>query len=281
VTTWCDGRVSTLPPSTPETFAELERFAVELAMGASEVIRHHSHAQLSVTTKTTSTDLVTDVDRRSETWLTEQIAATRPDDAILGEEGADRPGSSGVRWVLDPIDGTVNFVLGLPFYAVSVAADVDGTVVAGAVSNPVSGEVFRASLGGGAWLGQQRLAGPRIVPMSRAVVGTGFNYERGRRARQVAVVAELLPQVADIRRLGAASLDLCAVAAGRLDAYFEAGLNSWDYSAGVLIAAEAGCLATGLRERPPSSQFTAVAGVSLAQELFALLEDLGADAVSS
>jgi myo-inositol-1(or 4)-monophosphatase len=261
--------------------AELGRFAVELAVGAADVIRRHGRAGLSVTAKRTSTDLVTQVDRSTELWLTERIAAARPDDSVLGEEGAGRAGSSAVRWVLDPIDGTVNFVLGLPQYAVSVAAEIDGTVVAGAVCNPVSGEVFHASRGAGAWLGELRLSGPRDVALSRAVIGTGFDYDAAQRARQIAVVAELLPQVADIRRLGAASLDLCAVAAGRFDGYFEAGLNRWDYAAGALIAAEAGCVVTGLRGRPASQRFTAAAGASLAQDLFGLLEGLGADSVSS
>jgi myo-inositol-1(or 4)-monophosphatase len=260
--------------------AELEHFAIQLASGAAEVIRDQRGHGMAVSAKSTATDLVTQVDRRVERWLTEEIAAVRPDDAVLGEESGGRAGTSRVRWVLDPIDGTVNFVLGLPQFAVSVAAELDGTVVAGAVMNPVSGELFHARAGGGAWLGEQRLSGPREVPLARAVIGTGFSYDAAGRSRQIALVAELLPLIADIRRLGAASLDLCAVAAGRLDGYFEAGLNPWDYSAGALIAAEAGCAVTGLRGRGPSPRLTAVAGPSLAAELFAVLERLGADDVS-
>jgi myo-inositol-1(or 4)-monophosphatase len=184
-----------------------------------------------------------------------------------------------VRWLLDPIDGTVNFVLGLPQYAISVAAEVDGTTVAGAVFNPAAGELYQARAGHGAFLGSRRLSGPRDVPLARAVVGTGFGYAAARRARQAPVVAALLPQVGDIRRLGSAALDLCAVAAGRLDAYYEAGLNPWDYAAGTLIAQEAGCAVSGLRGRPPEPRFVAAAGPSTAQAFFDLLERLDADIV--
>jgi myo-inositol-1(or 4)-monophosphatase len=261
--------------------ADLEHLAIELATGAAAVIRDRGRSELHVSTKSTATDLVTQVDRDTERWLVDHITAARPHDAVLGEEGGARPGSSGVRWLIDPIDGTVNFVLGLPSYAVSVAAEVDGSVVAGAVANPVSGETFHARAGGGAWLSKQRLSGPREVPVARAVIGTGFGYAAALRARQVTVVAELLPHVSDIRRIGSAALDLCSVAAGRLDGYFEAGLSPWDYAAGALICTEAGCVVTGLRGRPPSSHLTAAAGRSMSGELFALLESLGADEVST
>lgn len=260
---------------------ELERIAVQLAEGAAAVVRGHRPATLAVSAKSTPTDLVTGADRASEQWLVERIADLRPHDSVVGEEGARRHGTSGVGWVLDPLDGTVNYVLGLPRYAVSVAVEMGGQVIAGAVCDAASGEMFHARIGCGAYLGDTRLVGPRKVPLAQAVVGTGFGYDPVHRARQGAVVARLLPRVADIRRLGAASLDMCGVAAGRLDAYFEAGLNRWDYAAGVLIATEAGCTASGLRRRTPSSRFVAVAGAELAGQWFALLEDLDADEVSS
>jgi myo-inositol-1(or 4)-monophosphatase len=266
--------------STPAP-AELEGLAVELAEGAAEFVRVHRGEAHNVTSKSSTTDLVTDIDRRTEQWLLEQLLIRRPDDAVLGEESAGRDGVSGVRWVLDPIDGTVNFVLGLPHYAVSIAAEVDGVVLAGAVSNPVLRETFHAHRGGGAFVGRQPLPGPRGVPLARAVLGTGFNYDRATRAGQGAVVSALLPLIGDIRRFGAASLDLCAVAAGRLDGYFEVGLQPWDHAAGVLIAEESGCRASGLRGRAPSVTMTAVAAPDIASELFALLERLGADEVSS
>lgn len=260
-----------------------------LAQGAAQVVRDGRGADvvrdgrncgLEVAAKSTPSDLVTEVDRRTERWLVAEIARYRPGDAVLGEEGGDHAGTTGVRWVLDPIDGTVNFILGIPQYAVSVAVELDGEVVAGAVCNPVTGETFRAYSGGGAHLGDQPLTGPRDVPLSQAVIGTGFSYDADRRARQVAVVAPLLPRIADLRRLGASSLDLCFVADGRLDGYFEAGLNRWDYAAGALIAKEAGCVVTGLHERPASPRLIAVTGAAMAAELFAALESLGADCVT-
>lgn len=268
----------TAEPPSPSA-RELEQLAVELALGAADVVRRASGAG-AVSVKSTRTDLVTEVDKAVERWLVERITSARPHDGVLGEEGGARPGGgSGVRWVLDPIDGTVNFVLGLPQYAVSVAAELHGRVVAGAVCNPASGELFHARAGGGAHLDGVRLDGPRAVPAARAVLGTGFAYAASMRARQGAVIAELLPLVGDVRRLGAASLDLCAVAAGRLDGYFEAGLHRWDYAAGLLIATEAGCVSVGPHGREPGEGFLAVAGAGLATELFALLERLGAERV--
>jgi myo-inositol-1(or 4)-monophosphatase len=257
----------------------LAEIAVELATGAGQVIRDRRREAFTIDTKSTPTDVVTDVDRSTEAYILDRLASRRPHDAILGEEGGGHPGETGVRWLIDPIDGTVNFVLGLPQFAVSVAAEIDGQVVAACVHNPLSGEVFRATLGGGAFLGEQRLAGPRDVPLERAVVATGFAYDAGLRARQGAVVAQLLPRIADIRRLGSAALDLCATAAGTLDGYFEVGLNPWDWAAGALVAGEAGCLVSGLRGHGPSSAMTAAAGRRLAGDLFALLESLGADRV--
>jgi myo-inositol-1(or 4)-monophosphatase len=266
--------VERIPPA-----GALSDIAVEIATGTGKLIRTQRRERFTVDTKSTPTDMVTDVDRRAEAYILDQLSIRRPDDAVLGEEGGGHAGGSGVRWLVDPIDGTVNFVLDLPQYAVSIAAEVDGQVVAACVHNPVSGEVFRAALGSGAFVGDERLVGPRDVPLDRAVVGTGFAYDGALRARQGAVVAQLLPRIADIRRGGSAALDLCATAAGRLDAYFEVGLNPWDWSAGVLIAGEAGCAVSGLRGRAPTGTMTAVAGSRLAADFFALLEDLGADQV--
>lgn len=263
--------------STP-IVEELAALATRLATGAADRVPTDA-AALALETKSTDTDLVTSADRAVEAWLRDAIAAARPDDAVLGEEGDDRPGRSGVRWILDPIDGTVNFVLGIPAYAVSVAAELDGQVVAGAVANPVTGELFRAALGGGAFLDGRRLTGPRPVPVNRMVVGTGFGYEPERRRRQLAVLAAVVAEIADIRRIGAASLDLCAVAAGRLDGYFEVGLNPWDYAAGALIAAEAGARVWGVDGGPPSTALTAAAGPVGAEGFATLLRSAGAEHV--
>lgn len=250
---------------------------MELARGAAEVVRVGVRSDLDVSAKSSATDLVTDVDQATERWLIEELARRRPDDGVLGEEGGGRSGTSAVRWLLDPIDGTVNFVLGLPHYAVSVAAEVDGVVVAGAVCNPISHELFHARAGAGAYLGDRRLSGPRDVPLARAVVGTGFAYDAALRTRQIAAVAPMLGRIADLRRLGAASLELSFLAAGRLDAYFEAGLNAWDHAAGALIAREAGCRLTGPQGGAPSGRLVAAAGPALAPAFFALLEEVGAD----
>jgi myo-inositol-1(or 4)-monophosphatase len=260
--------------------AELERVALALATGAARVVARGRDADLQVSAKSSATDLVTSVDRATERWLREQIAQQRPGDGVLGEEAGEQHGSTGVRWVIDPIDGTVNFVLGLPQYAVSVAAEHDGAILAGAVCNPATGTTFHAHLGGGAFMDGRTLAGPRDVPLHRAVVGTGFSYDAAWRTRQAEIVTEVLPRVADLRRLGAASLDLCFTAAGWLDAYFEVGLNPWDHAAGGLIAREAGCLTSGLRGRPAGRQMYAVTSPGLADDFFGLLERAGADTVS-
>jgi myo-inositol-1(or 4)-monophosphatase len=267
-------------PARPDP-ARLEQLAVDLAEGAAELVRERAADHRSASAKSTATDLVTLVDTAAERWLTARLAELRPDDAVLGEEAGGRGGTTGVRWLLDPIDGTVNFVLGIPHYAVSVAAEVDGVVVAGAVANPVSRETFHAHLGGGARLAGARLTGPREIPLARAVVGTGFGYDAGLRERQAAAAAPLLPRIGDLRRLGSAALELCFLAAGRLDAYFEAGLNEWDHAAGGLVATEAGCVVSGLRGRAPSKAVYAAAGPLLAAEFFALLESVDADRVSS
>ena len=280
------------PP--PDDARELERLAVFLAQGAGELVRAARTAGdrapdaglLRTETKSTATDLVTEVDRATERWLVDRLAELRPEDDVLGEEGAGHGGRTGarVRWVVDPIDGTVNFVLGLPYYAVSVAAEVAGTVVAGAVCNPSTGETFHARIGGGAFLqwadgSELALHGPRDVSLDRAVVATGFGYDASTRGRQLAVVADLLPRIADLRRIGAASLDLCSLARGHVDAYFEAGLNLWDYAAGALVAREAGCTVSGLAGSPESERFLAAAGPGLADDLEELLLELGADRV--
>jgi myo-inositol-1(or 4)-monophosphatase len=275
-----------MPVENPVVLSDI---AVEVAVEAGRRVQTWRAAGFGVATKSSPSDLVTEVDGRVERFIAAEIGRRRPGDRLLGEEGTPGAGtaaSTGVRWLVDPIDGTVNFALGLPQYGVSIAAEVDGQVVAGCVVNPATGDVFRAVLGAGAFhqpAGREgdpiRLAGPRAVTIDRAVVGTGFGYDAARRGRQGQVVARLLPGIADIRRLGAASLDLCAVAAGWLDGYFEAGLNPWDYAAGLLIAHESGCVSSGLGGRPAGDSFCAVAGLGLAPDLFGLLSEVGADRV--
>jgi myo-inositol-1(or 4)-monophosphatase len=194
-----------------------------------------------VSTKSSPTDMVTEMDRAAEAHVDRVLAERRPDDALLGEEGTVRSGTSGIRWIVDPLDGTTNYLFGLPIYAVSVAAEADGQVVVGVVADPSRDETWTAVAGRGSTCNGRllRLAGA-ARPLSSALVATGFSYSRERRAAQAELLATVLPAVRDIRRLGAAALDLCWVASGRYDAFFERGLAPWDRAAGALIAAEAG-----------------------------------------
>lgn len=272
--------------------AGLERLAVELALEAGGMISADRPGSLGVHhTKSTDLDVVTVMDTRSEALLRERIAAARPDDGVLGEEEGLTPGSSGLSWVLDPIDGTVNYLYGLPGYAVSVAV-VEGdptspgawAPVAGAVANPSTGEVFHAHRGGGAWLTVPGAGAPRrlsvtdVPELGSVLLATGFAYDRGVREDQARVVAELLPRVRDVRRLGAAAVDLCHVAAGRVDAYYEVGCHAWDVAAGLLVVTEAGGTVTGLSaQEPPSERMTVAGGPRAHALLLAELARLGVD----
>jgi myo-inositol-1(or 4)-monophosphatase len=258
--------------------AELLGLAEELARAAGRLIVEERPRSLTVTaTKSSSTDIVTEMDQASERLLVERIIAARPHDGILGEEGADRTGSSGVTWVIDPIDGTVNYLYGIPCYAVSVGARVGDEVVAGAVVNPVSGEVWTARAGHGAWLDGRPVRVNSSPGLAMALVATGFGYAPARRARQGEILAQVLPRVRDIRRAGAASLDLCGIATGRLDGYFEQGLKPWDLAAGGLVAREAGATVGGLGGRPAGEALVVAAAPPLFAQLEALLAALGAD----
>lgn len=204
---------------------------------------------MRVDTKSTDTDVVTAVDRASERLIRERFAELRPGEEVVGEEEGGAAGD-GVTWVVDPIDGTVNFLYGLPGFAISIGAQIDGRSVAGVVLEPVSGRCWTAVRGEGAWLDGHPLTVSSPERLDLTLVGTGFAYDARRRVRQAKVAAELLTRVRDIRRLGAASLDLCAVAAGWLDAYVEHGLNRWDWAAGALIAEEAGAVVSVPGEDP-------------------------------
>jgi myo-inositol-1(or 4)-monophosphatase len=241
--------------SSPDP-ADLLDLAVDVARSAGRLVaRGRASAADEVDVKTSPVDVVTAVDTASEEHIVSRLLAARPDDGVLGEEGAEHVGSSGVRWVVDPIDGTVNFLYGVPAYAVSIAAEVDGVVRAGAVLNVATGELFSATTGGGAWLTTpgaepRPLTGSRPTSLEQTLVATGFGYRVEQRRAQGAVVARLLTQVRDIRRMGSSALDLCSVAAGRVDAYYELDLKPWDHAAGALVAGEAGIVVAGLPGRP-------------------------------
>lgn len=235
----------------------------------------------AVRSKSTPTDPVTVVDTETERLLRDRLAELRPGDPILGEEGggpADPAGTpaGSVTWVLDPIDGTVNFVYGIPAYAVSVGAQVDGESVAGAVADVVGNRVYSAAVGLGAHVtdgdGKQPLHSATVDDLSMALLGTGFGYSRRRRATQAALLARILPVVRDVRRIGSAALDLCMVASGRLDAFYEHGLQVWDRAAGALIAAEAGARVVLPAPGVTGAGLALAAAPGIADELLAVLE---------
>jgi myo-inositol-1(or 4)-monophosphatase len=265
----------------PPDPAELRNLAVDVAREAAALVAHgRGSAAEHVDVKSSPVDVVTAVDKASEQLIVARLMAARPDDGVLGEEGASRTGTSGVRWVVDPIDGTVNFLYGIPAYAVSIAAEVDGVVRAGAVLNVATGELFTAISGGGAYLSSAaharpvRLGGSSPASLEQTLVATGFSYQAEQRRAQGAIVAQLLPQVRDIRRFGSAALDLCAAAAGRVDAYYELELNPWDFAAGALIAAEAGLTVTGLPGRPFAAPMAIAAAASIVDEFVELVAGL-------
>lgn len=268
----------------PAELRSLAEVAATLARSVGDVIRSLRAAGVDVAaTKSSINDVVTAADREAERLLLEGLRELRPDDGILGEEGTSIAGTTGITWVVDPIDGTVNYLYGLPAYAVSVAATVaDGApgtmadgrrAVAGAVYLPVTDELFTARHGGGASLNGVPLGGPAGADLSTALVATGFGYTAERRTEQAEVARRLIPRVRDIRRMGSAATDLCLLAAGRLDAYYERGLQPWDYAAGALIAREAGALLLG-REggAEPGEPMLIAAAPALALRLQAEIE---------
>lgn len=222
-------------------------------------------------TKSTPTDLVTQMDTAAERAVIERLLRDRPDDSVLAEEGGARTGSSRVRWIVDPLDGTVNYVYGIPHYAVSVAAEVDGVVVAGAVYDPEREETFQAVADGTASCGGQPLAVSGAQVLGQALVSTGFSYDAARRFAQGRVAGRLVPQVRDIRRFGAAALDLCWVAAGRVDAFFELGLAPWDRAAGELVAVTAGARVAQVADPESGAELTVAATPGVFDALLAAL----------
>jgi myo-inositol-1(or 4)-monophosphatase len=238
----------TAPAPVPAP-AELASLALDVAREAAELVRGRRAAGVTVAaTKSSDVDIVTEADRASEALIRERIAAVRPDDAFLGEEGDDVAGTSGVRWVVDPIDGTVNFLYGIPQYAVSIAAERDGEIVAGVVLNAATGTEYVAHLAdpedptsrAATTRDGEPLAVRGPAPMHLRMLATGFNYDTALRQLQAAALVQMIGRVRDIRRIGACSLDLCLVAEGALDGYFEEGVNLWDHAAGGLVAQLAG-----------------------------------------
>jgi myo-inositol-1(or 4)-monophosphatase len=236
---------------------ELADLAERVALGAAAMLRDGlTRDQVEIETKSTGTDMVSEMDKAAEQLIVDELLAARPDDGILGEEGSDRAGRSGIRWVIDPLDGTTNYLYRHPGFSVSIAAEPDGarrvdpaagrSAVAGVVVDIVSGDRFRAVRGGGATRNGRPVAASPETDLARALVATGFGYDAHRRRDQVAILGRIIGDIRDIRRMGSAALDLCSVACGRVDAYYEAGLAPWDLAAGALIAAEAGAVVSYL-----------------------------------
>lgn len=270
-------------PSNDALAGELLAVALEAAAAAVRLVHTDRPEVFAVEQKSTATDHVTEMDRASEALIRSIVLGRRPDDAVVGEEGdgQDGAGTSGVTWWVDPIDGTTNYVYDHPGYAVSIAAAVDGVTVAGVVADPTHDRTYHARLGGGAVCTPGR--GPSRTlrlgpppPLERALVATGFGYDARRRGEQGRVVADLLPRVRDIRRMGAAAVDLCSVAAGRVDAYYETGLSIWDLAAGALVATEAGARLGAIEGGPLRPGSVLAAHPDLFGPLQELLQSLGA-----
>jgi myo-inositol-1(or 4)-monophosphatase len=267
--------------------SELLDLARTIAIEAGELAaRRRGQGVEIAATKSTIVDVVTEADREVELLIRQRINDARPLDAILGEEGGAASGSSGVTWVVDPIDGTVNYLYGIPHYAISIAV-VEGepdpltwNSLAGCVLNPATAELFSAARGSGAFRasgggGAAPIRTAEPVPLELALINTGFAYNATTRGRQGEVVTKLLPMVRDIRRMGTASLDLCMVASGRTNAYFERTLSPWDHAAGAIIAREAGAVVKGFGAAAPSRDFILAAEPILAARLEPLLIELG------
>jgi myo-inositol-1(or 4)-monophosphatase len=245
---------------------ELLDVAVDAARAAGAILlERYAHAARGVVTKSSATDLVSEADLAAEAAIRDLLARRRPGDALVGEEGSDVAGTSGLRWVVDPLDGTVNYLFGIPQWCVSVACE--GEV--GVILDPIRDELFTVCEGGPPLLGGAPLRPSTRDDLATAMVATGFGYDADVRAAQAAVVARLLPQVRDIRRMGSAALDLAWTAAGRFDAYYEYGLNAWDWAAGSML-----CTAAGLEVRHVEP--LAGTGAGLLAAPAALIDELAA-----
>lgn len=239
-----------------QTFVEAAKtFAADAAGLASSSRKRH----FSVSSKSSVNDMVTNVDKDTETYLVERISREFPNDAIIAEEGGHRTGTSGISWVIDPIDGTTNFIYDFPSCTVSIGVRDDDTIVAGAVCDVMQGDIYWAGVGMGSFKNSDPIHVRQGVPIENSLVGTGFGYSGARRIAQAEFLASIIGDIRDIRRTGAASLDLCYVAEGRLDGYYESGLWPWDFTAAALIVTEAGGFVLGPKDTTPSGELTIAA----------------------
>lgn len=259
----------------PRALAALAEAVARDAAGL--IVRRRAEGVTVAGTKSTPTDVVTRVDQESEQFIRARLLGARPHDGVIGEEGTSVAGSTGVTWIVDPIDGTVNYLYNIPTYAVSIAAQVGDTVIAGAVADAARGETWTASRGGGAYLDSGRIQITDSVDLSNALVATGFGYAAEQRTSQVDVLRHLVARIRDIRSAGVSSLDLCSVASGRVDGYYERGLKEWDSAAGLLIAEEAGAMVGGINGASPGEELVIAANPSIFADLHDLLAAAGAD----
>ena len=250
--------------STPNDTTELLHLALRVAKSAGDLLVDRP-ASWDLTVKSTAIDIATQMDHASEKFIVESILASRPDDGIIGEEGTSRASKSGITWVIDPVDGTVNYFYGLPGWAVSIAAKDDNRTLVGVVHSPTVNSTWHATKGGGAFLNNVKIACNDPVELNRALFSTGFAYDVKDRIEQLKIVNVLIPQIRDLRRIGSAAADICHVATGLVDGYFETGLHEWDLAAAELIAREAGAVVTTYPWH--GLNLTLAAGPHLYQEL--------------
>ena len=254
---------------------ELVDLAHRSAASAGALLRDERPRELEISAKSSPTDVVTQMDRAAEEHLAAMILRERPGDAILGEEGGARPGSTPVTWIVDPLDGTTNYLYGVPLWSVSVGVAVAGEVVAGVVCAPELGLTYIAGRGRGAReesrRGTRKLQASAVTDLGQSLLSTGFGYDSDQRRRQAEALVTVAPRVRDVRRLGSAAIDLCWVAAGLTDAYVESRLNPWDVAAGALIAREAGARVVGDSD-PVQAPYVMAAAPGIADELMRLLD---------
>jgi myo-inositol-1(or 4)-monophosphatase len=253
-----------MTPETSPLAVQLLALAQSVATHAGQLLMERP-SSFDLTEKSTAIDFATQMDEKAEAYIVETLLAARPDDGIVAEEGATRESSSGITWVIDPLDGTVNYFYGLPGWNVSIAArDSQGSLV-GVVNAPTINSLWHAVRGQGAFHNGQAIRSTSGVSLDRALIGTGFAYDVADRTEQVVMTSTLLPRIRDIRRMGSAAVDLCHVGMGALDGYFERGLKEWDWAAGALVATEAG--ASVIHRGDGLRKLTIAAGPGLFTEL--------------
>ena len=247
---------------------ELVSLAEEVARAAGALLMQRPDS-FTFTEKSSAVDFATQMDQQAESLIVKSLLAARPDDGIIAEEGAAQPSKTGITWVIDPLDGTVNYLYGLPGWNISIAAKNQEGVIAGVVFAPTINSLWKATKGGGAYLNNKAIKCNDPVNLNLALIATGFSYDLELRKEQGARIQKLIPQIRDLRRNGAAAVDLCYVAMGAVDAYFESSLKEWDFAAGGLIATEAGALISGRTGGAPDGDMVVCAGPSLHAQLIA------------